>query len=91
MKQAYFIQKEAVYYHGVVWIGYNEEEGMTIADETAKKDRDSHHDYVLYEYSGRQEEADKDNFPHVEVYRSNKGDFLTLEGISDGRREETHE
>jgi hypothetical protein len=46
----YFIQKVGAYYHGVFWIGTDEEEGHKEARRLAQADRDDHHGWVLYKY-----------------------------------------
>ena len=78
-----FIQKEAVYSHGVFWIGADEEEGKAECDRLASIDCDNHHSYALYEFgilnqsemsNGRDEEYseyDHDS-EHKELYRTKR-------------------
>lgn len=46
----YFIQKEAIYPHGVFWIGRNKKEGIKECDRLAAIDCDDWHTYKLYEF-----------------------------------------
>ena len=46
----YYIYKEAVYGHGVYWIGEDLEEGKGELDRLVSLDDDAHHDWNLYKY-----------------------------------------
>jgi hypothetical protein len=70
----YFIQKEAVYYHGIFWIGFDYNEGVVITNSMAHGDKDDHHNWVLYRYTGVIEPT-YSYIPHEEVYRVNKRDL----------------
>ena len=43
----YFIEKEAVYSHGIWWHGDSIAKGLIALAEIAEKDYDDHHAYVL--------------------------------------------
>ena len=47
----FFLYKEGVYWHGVWWIGENEEEGRKRADEAANGDVDDYHRWVLCKFN----------------------------------------
>ena len=47
----YYVEKIGVYAHGVFWIGTDVEEGRRMLYELADRDCDSHHDWVLKEFS----------------------------------------
>ena len=46
----YFIQKAAIYSHGVFWIGENLEEAKKECDRLGLEDLDAHHTYTVYEF-----------------------------------------
>ena len=64
----YFLYKEAVYGHGVFWIGNDIEEGKLQADRAANLDRDNHHHWVLYEFLDQEDHDFADESFHKEIY-----------------------
>jgi len=68
----YFLYKECVYGHGVFWIGDDEDEGRKAADDAAKTDRDSHHDWVLYKFIKQNGDDFNGDGNHEEIYRTEK-------------------
>ena len=46
----YFVQKAAIYSHGVFWIGENLEEAKKECDRLALEDLDAHHTYTVYDF-----------------------------------------
>jgi len=73
----YFVQKEAIYSHGIYWIGFDYDEGIEVARRLARTDVDDHHDWVLYQYTGFVE-SDNPFIPHIDkkLLSVNKRDFL---------------
>lgn len=68
----YIIEKEAVYLHGVFWIGSDLEEAKRKADDFATHDSDDHHEWHVREFeevalSNAERDAD-----HKVVYTTSK-------------------
>ncbi len=66
----FFLQKEAIHYHGVFWIGDDPDEGKRQADLAAESDSDGHHDWVLYKFTSNSSYAD--DVAHEKIYSTNK-------------------
>jgi hypothetical protein len=59
----YFIEKYAVYSHGVFWVGNDIDEAKAECDRLASIDVDSHHTYGVFEFGI----LNKDKMPNGEV------------------------
>ena len=45
-----FIQKEAIYSHGLFWFGDSLDDAIDECNRLADIDIDSHHEYIVYEF-----------------------------------------
>ena len=82
----YFIEKTAVYSHGVFWFGEDLKEAKKECDKLASEDVDAHHDYKVYKFGILNTDKMKDKEgtgyywdvehdpEHKEMYRVNKND-----------------
>lgn len=79
-RKVFFVQKEGVYFHGVYWIGASEEVGNEKLRSFAVADRDSYHEWALYEYIEQSPIASNylgsDDNEHREVRRVKKSDYI---------------
>ena len=46
----YFIEKGAIYSHGIFWFGEDLDEAKKECDRLASQDIDAHHSYTVYEF-----------------------------------------
>ena len=53
----YFVEKSAIYSHGVFWIGKSLQEAQSEAHKFALGDVDTHHDWNVYEFKNQPYEA----------------------------------
>lgn len=58
MSDIYYLEKSAVYLHGVFWVGSDLDEGKRQADLAASKDKDDHHRWNILKYQEPSESTD---------------------------------
>ena len=68
----YIIEKEAVYLHGVFWMGSDLEEAKKKADEYASHDSDGHHDWHVREFEEVALPSAEGDADHNTVYTTRK-------------------
>lgn len=68
----YIVEKEAVYLHGVFWIGRDLDEAKRKADEFAAHDSDDHHEWHVREFEEIALSDAKQDADHKTVYTVSK-------------------
>ncbi len=74
----YFLYKQAVYVHGVFWIGEDLEQGKKEANHAANRDKDDYHEWRLIKFVA----PDRENgYSHDEGFRNMENCEIVYVGV----------
>ncbi len=70
--KTYIVQKQAVYFHGVFWVGQNLEKAKAAADDFAASDSDDYHEWHVKEFKEVPLNQALNDADHKTVYKTAK-------------------